>query len=149
MTDPVSRTFAWTVPDTDAMAGIEMPFDPRAVFGSARAPVVVTINGHRYRSTIFTMHGRVWVPLRRSNRDAAGIGAGETVAVTMTLDTAPRVADLPADVDQAIDAQGLRTAWDARAYTWQRERAEAIEGAKQPETRSRRVAALLAALAGD
>jgi hypothetical protein len=139
--DPPSRTFSWTAPDGDGMTGIDLPFDPRAVFGKIRAPVVVTLGSYSYRSTIFAMNGRIWVPLRRSNREAAGIGPGAVVAVTMTLDTAPREVELPDDLAAALDAAGARTGWDALSYTAKRERVEAITDAKRAETRANRIAA--------
>jgi hypothetical protein len=49
------------------------------VFGKVRAPVKVTLNGYTYRSTIATMGGPPCVPLRKSNREAAGLEGGETI----------------------------------------------------------------------
>jgi len=83
------------------MCAIPVPFDPRAVFGKARAPVVVDIAGHRYRSTISSMGG-YWVPLRRSNREAAGLRGDERVEVTLTLDDAPRTVTPPAELARAL-----------------------------------------------
>ena len=142
--DVPSITFTATLAD-DGM--IPVAFDQRAVFGRARPPVVVAIGGHRYRSTIAIMSGATFVPLRRSHREAAGVAQGDTVEVTLTLDTAPREVDLPADAAAALDAASLRPTWDALSYTRRREHAEAIMGAKRPDTRARRVAALLADLA--
>ena len=51
-----------------------MTFDPKVVFGKIRAPVKVTLNGHTYRSTIAAMGGPPCIPLRKSNREAAGLG---------------------------------------------------------------------------
>lgn len=31
---------------------VPVPFDPKAVFGKVRAPVLVQLNGYTYRSTI-------------------------------------------------------------------------------------------------
>lgn len=142
--DVPSITFTATLADEGM---IPVTFDQRAVFGRARPPVVVAIGGHRYRSTIAIMSGATFVPLRRSHREAAGVAQGDTVEVTLTLDTAPREVDLPVDAAAALDAAGLRPAWDALSYTRRREHAEAIAGAKRPDTRARRVAALLADLA--
>jgi hypothetical protein len=140
-----SRTFTATLVDEGA---IPVPFDPREVFGKARAPVVVELNGHSYRSTIAIMNGETFVPLRRSHRDAAGIESGATLKVTLTLDTAPRTVTPPDDLAQAIRSAGLEAAWDTLSYTYQREQAEAVAGAKRPETRQRRIAATIEMLRG-
>ena len=57
------------------MCFIPLTFDPKSVFGKLRAPVKVTLNGYTYRSTIAAMGGPPCVPLRRSNREAAGLEA--------------------------------------------------------------------------
>ncbi|RIA35398.1 uncharacterized protein DUF1905 [Hephaestia caeni] len=143
MTATPSHTFTVTLTDEGA---IPVPFDPCDTFGKARPPVVVTLNGHRYRSTIAIMGGVTFVPLRRSNREAAGVAGGDTIEVTLTLDTAPRTVTPPADLITAIHAARLEAAWEKLSYTHQREAAEAVEGAKKPETRARRIAATITKL---
>ncbi len=69
----MKKTFRTTL--LRARPAIPVPFDPKAAFGKARAPVVVTLNGYSYRSTIFTMGGVSFVPLRRSHRQAAVLEA--------------------------------------------------------------------------
>ena len=123
------------------MAAIPIDFDQRAVFGRARAPVVVTLNGHSYRSTIFNMGGEVFVPLRKSNREAAGVEGGQTIEVTLTLDTAPREIEPPDGLAAALAAAGVREAWDKLSFTAKREDAEGVESAKRPETREKRIVA--------
>lgn len=148
MTDVPSITYPVTIAADVSLASIPVPFDQRALFGQARPPVVVTVKGHRYRSTIAIMRGETFVPLRRSHCEAAGIVGGEVVEVTLTLDTAPRTVELPDDLAAALEAAGLREAWDRLSFTHQREHAEAVEGAKRPDTRARRIAAVLAKLGG-
>jgi hypothetical protein len=65
---------------------IPVPFDRRPVFGQVRAPVKVTLNGCTYRSTIASMGNDACLPLRRSNRKAAGLEGNETLSVTLELD---------------------------------------------------------------
>jgi len=74
------------LPDMFHRAGPYEPLDPKAVFGKVRAPVVVLLRGHSYRSTIFAMGGVTGIPLRRSNREAAGLEGGESVSVLLELD---------------------------------------------------------------
>jgi hypothetical protein len=142
-----SKTFRTKIYRDGSMCFIEVPFDPKAVFGKVRAPVKVTLNGYTYRSTIASMGGVVCVPLRKSNREAAGLEGGETLSVTLTLDADERVVEPPKDLVKALKASPPAwERWREASYTHQREWAEAVEGAKQPATRVRRIAAAVAAL---
>ena len=72
------------IPDDKTSAcWIELPFDPKKVFGKVRAPVKVTINKHTFRTTIFSMQGHVGFPVNRENRESAGINAGDKIVVTI------------------------------------------------------------------
>jgi hypothetical protein len=124
---------------------IPLPFDPKAAFGKVRAPVRVTINGHAYRSTIAAMGGPPCIPLRASHRDAAGVDGGDIVEVRLDLDADPREVTMPADLLKALRAAPpALDRWRELSFTHQREHVEAIEGAKKPETRARRIAAAVA-----
>jgi hypothetical protein len=131
-----------------SMCYVPVPFDPKAVFGMVRAPVKVTLNGYTYRSTIAAMGGAVCIPLRKSNREAAGLEGGETLDVKIELDTEKREIQPPEDLIKALKA--TPPAWDRwreLSFTHQREYVEAIEGSKKPETRVRRVESVVRAIA--
>ena len=83
---------------TGAACFIPLTFDPKAVFGKVRAPVKVTVNGYTYRSTIASMGGTTCIPLRRSNREAAGLEGHETLDVRLDLDTDKREIAPPSDL---------------------------------------------------
>src|SRR3954463_15807987 len=101
-----------------------------------RVPVLVTVGGHTYRSTVTPYQGRIMVPLSAENRTAAGVAAGDTVEVTLTRDDAPRVVEGPEDLPAAVDADPAAAAFLAtlspshvRAYVdW-------VTQAKKQETR--------------
>jgi hypothetical protein len=142
-------TFRTTIVREGSMCFIPVPVDPRTLFGKVRAPVKVTVNGYTYRSTIASMGNGPCLPLRRSHREAAGLQGGESLAVTLELDTDARVVKPPADLIQALAAvPPARRRWGELSYTHQREQVEAIDGAKRPETRARRIASAVQALAG-
>jgi hypothetical protein len=144
---PAARTVRVKLQREGAMCAIPVTFDPREVFGKLRAPVKVMLNGYSYRSTIFSMGGASFIPLRKSNREAAGLEGSETLRVTIALDLATREVAIPSDLARAMRAApGTKARWDALSYTQRREFAEAIAGAKKPETRARRVAKALAVL---
>jgi hypothetical protein len=136
----VSKTFRTRIVREGSTCFIPLTFDPKASFGKVRAPVKVTLNGYTYRSTIATMGGPPCIPLRRTNREAAGLEGGETVEVRVELDTDKREVTPPADFLRALKATpGASARWRALSYTHQREHVEAIDGAKKPETRARRI----------
>jgi Bacteriocin-protection, YdeI or OmpD-Associated/Domain of unknown function (DUF1905) len=142
---PAKQTYTVTLVRDGAMCFVPVPFDPKAVFGKVRAPVTVTLNGYTYRSTIASMGGVVGVPLRKSNREAAELEGTETLSVTLAADLAPRVIEPPEDLLRALKAtKGAVAAWQALSYSHQREHVEAIDGAKQPDTRARRIAKAVA-----
>ena len=143
-----AKRFKGTIVREEGMCYIPLPFDPKAVFGKVRAPVKVTLNGYTYRSTIAAMGGPPFIPLRKSNREAAGVDGGETLPITVELDTGERVVKAPVDLVKALKA--APPAWDRwqeLSYTHQREHVEAIEEAKSPETRTRRIARAVEAIA--
>ena len=121
------------------MCFIPLTFDPKAVFGKTRAPVTVTLNGFTFRSTIAAMGGPPFIPLRKSNREAAGLEGTETLEVRLEFDTEPRVVKPPADLVKALKAASVWDRWNDMSFTHQREHVEAIEQAKKPETRARRI----------
>jgi hypothetical protein len=119
---------------------VPVPFDPKAVFGKVRAPVRVTLNGYTYQSTIARMGGVTCIPLRKSHREAARIEGGETLPVLIELDTGPRKIEVPKDLGESL--KSTPPAWDrwlGLSYSHQREYVEAVEGARKPETRRRRI----------
>ena len=134
------KTFRTKIFRDGSMCFIPVPFDPAPVFGKVRAPVKVTLNGYTYRSTIAAMGGTVCIPLRRSNREAAGLEGGETLDVTLALDTEKREVTLPKDFAKALKSNSPAwDRWSELSFTHQREYVEAIEGAKKAETRQRRI----------
>lgn len=129
-----------------ALCAIPIEFDPKPLFGKIRAPVIVSLNGYSYRSTIAAMHGELFIPLRRSHREAAGLRGDECLDVVLALDSVKREVVLPADVAALLSGDGLPERWQSLSYSHQREHIEAIEQARKPETRQRRIDKLLTAL---
>ncbi len=137
----MKKSYRTTIFRDGSVCYIPVPFDPRPVFGKVRAPVVVTVRGYSYRSTLAPMGGVVCIPLRRSHREAAGLEGGENVTVKLALDTAKREVIPPRDLVAALRAAPpALDRWRELSFTHQREHVEAIEGAKRPETRARRIA---------
>lgn len=143
-----SKTFKTTLLRDGAMSAIPVPFDPKPLFGKVRAPVRVTLNGYTFRSTIAAYGSEFLIPFRTSNREAAGLQGSETIEVTLELDTDKREVKAPADLVKALKA--APPAWDRwreLSFSHQREYAEAVEEAKKPETRARRIEGAVRAIA--
>jgi len=136
----MKKTFETTIVRDGSMCFIPVTFDPKPVFGKVRAPVKVTLNGYTYRSTIADMGTGPCIPLRRSNREAAGLEGGEKLNVTLQLDEEKREVKPPAELVRALKAAPPAwNRWRELSYSHQREYAESIEQAKKPETRARRI----------
>jgi bacteriocin resistance YdeI/OmpD-like protein/uncharacterized protein DUF1905 len=121
--------------------GFEVPEDVVAGLGSGRRPAVtVRLKEHTYRSTVASMGGRFMVGVSAENRVAAGVAAGDEVEVELTLDTKPREVELPDDFAAALAAEPAAEAFFATmSYSDRRWHVLNVEGAKKPETRTRRV----------
>ena len=132
---------AFTAPLGDSGRGggrwVQVPFDPREVFGEARPAVRGTVNGTPIRGRLAIYGGEAYLGLRREIREAAGIADGDMVEVVLERDDEPREVQLPPELDAALDAQA-RSAFDALAFTHRREYAEWVGEAKRAETRARR-----------
>lgn len=76
----------------------------QALGGGKKPAVNVTLNGYRYRSTLGVMGGRSMIPVSAEHRGRAGLGAGDSVNVTLELDDTPREAVVPDDLQAALAA---------------------------------------------
>lgn len=122
--------------------GLQVPDEVVESLGAGKRPsVTVTVNGHTYRSTIASMGGRFLLPLSAENRGAAGVAAGDVVDVDVELDTAPRTVEVPDDLRRALSKDAAaRKRFEGLAYSHKKEHVRALEAAKRPETRERRLA---------
>ena len=129
---------------------LPIPFDVQATFGSrGRISVSGTLNDVPFRSSIFpggdgTHHMMVNKALQRE----ADVGPGSEAAVTMAVDTEPRVVEIPADLKDALAAtpaagdrfSGLSDSAKNEFIRW-------IASAKREETRAARVGAAVERIA--
>lgn len=123
---------------------IALPFDVREEFGRARPPVRVSLNGYGYRSTVSVYGGKYFIPVRKSNQDAARVKPGDTVKASIALDEEPRIVNPPDDLRTALKKARLEASWDELSYSRKKELVDALLAAKKAETRERRVQKCLA-----
>jgi hypothetical protein len=143
--------FETTMTQTGNNTGIEVPPEVVDALGAGRKPpVVVTVNGYEYRSTVAVMGGRYLIPFSSDKRAATGIGGGDAITVDVEVDTAPRTVELPADFAAALDATpGAREAYERLAPSHRKAHVTAIDSAKAAETRRRRIDAAVAKITGN
>ena len=132
-------------PNPGGVLLVEVPASVMKKLGAGkRVPVRVALNGAKYRSTIAVYGGRYYLPARKEIRDAAKLVAGRRARVSLQVDAAPRSVAVPADLARELSAAKLRSAFDAFAFTHRKEFLESITSAKRPETRSARLAKVVA-----
>jgi uncharacterized protein YdeI (YjbR/CyaY-like superfamily) len=113
----------------------------------ARPPIVITINGHSWRSRVALMRGQCLVGISAANRTAAGIAEGDVVEVDLQLDSEPREVLEPSDLADVLnEAPEARASFDRLPFGLKRKHVAAIEEAKSPEVRQRRIGKLVSDL---
>lgn len=129
-------------------AGVMIPAElVDALGGQRQLRVVGSLNGVPYSSSTMPGPWGLFLGVHKATQQAAGVAIGDVVEVEATRDLRPRVVELPAELEQMLagDPQ-LRARFDALAFTHRKEMATAVAGAKRPETRERRRAAIEARL---
>ena len=128
--------------------GLRVPAEVIAALGAGKRPkVTVSLNGYTYRNTVAAYGDLFMLPLSAEHRAAAGVQAGDQVEVTIALDLAPRIVEVPADLAAALAATpGATAAFDALSYTMRKEYVRQVEEAKAAATRERRIAGILVKL---
>jgi Domain of unknown function (DUF1905)/Bacteriocin-protection, YdeI or OmpD-Associated len=134
-------------PDSAACAVLVATEDVVRWFGrKSRVPVVATMNGYAWRTSLSPMGGCHLLPVNGEVRKGARVAGGDRVKLTLREDTAERTVDVPADLAQALAKAKLRAAFDAMAFTHRKEWVRAVLDAKRAETRAKRIADCVAAM---
>ena len=139
------ETFEGTIVVNDGGgAWVEVPGEVVAALGGGgRIPVQATFDGLAYRGSIASMGGCMALGILKSIRAELGKGEGDPITVMLERDAAERTVEVPVDLAAALQAAGLRTAFDALSNSHRREHVNAINDAKKPETRVRRISKAL------
>ena len=134
--------------EAGVVASITPPIDVPEVFGTrARVPVRGSINGFPFRSSLMPMGGCHMMPVNRTLREGAGVKPGDMVAVVMERDDQGRPVDAPVVLQKALGKnKAAKGNWEKLPFTHKKEMAVWIEGAKQEETRGRRLAKVMQVL---
>jgi hypothetical protein len=127
--------------EAGVVAAIAPPVDVPEYFGTrARVPIRGTINGHPFRSSLMPMGGCHMMPVNKVLCRGAGVQPGDMVDVVMERDEEERTVEAPAGLKKALAKNKVAKAnWEKLSFTHKKEMALAIVGAKQEETRARRL----------
>ena len=128
--------------------GIQIPDEVIEKLGRGKKPpVLVTMNGFTYRSTVAVMGGRFMVGVNAENREKAKVAGGDVVDVGIALDTEARTVTLPSDFATSLNRHAkARKYFDGLSYSRQKAYVQGIEGAKTADTRERRIEKAVAEL---
>ena len=140
----MKTTYTTTILGFGNHAAIEIPDKNLAELGSnKRAPLKVTLNGYTYQSTAAGMDGRCLVVFPTKDRQASGVAAGDTLQVTLELDSGYRSVDMPDELTQALADHSLADVFAALTYSKRKEYARQVRDAKVDDTKQRRIEKIL------
>jgi hypothetical protein len=134
-------TFQTTLTASGNNTGIVVPDDVMERLGRGkRPPVLVTVNGYEYRSTVAVMGGRYLISLSAAVRAATGLKGGDPISVVLRVADTPREVEVPADFAAAMEQQEpARQFFDGLSSSLQRYHVDNVNAARAPETRQRRI----------
>jgi hypothetical protein len=114
-----------------------------------RPPVVVTINGASFRTSIARMGGRYLLGVSAVHRELTATTGGGVYDVTVEVDRQPRLVEVPDDLAAALEkSPAAKTLYETLSYSQQRRVVEPVQDTKTAETRSRRIEKMVTQLAG-
>src|SRR4051812_42025516 len=124
------------------VAGVEVPARVVSALGDkGRIPIKGTINGFAFRTTICVMGGKHFFCVNRQMREGGGnLNPGDAATFIVENDNEERTVKIPPGLARALkQTKGARDAFDAMSFTHRKEHVLAIEDAKKPERRARRI----------
>ncbi len=134
-------TFETTLTASGNNTGIVVPNVVIEQLGRGKVPpVLVTVNGYEYRSTVAVMGGRSLIGVSAAARAATGLRGGDSISVMLRVADTPREVMVPADFAAAMeDQEPARRFFDGLSNSLQRYHVDNINAAKSPQTRQRRL----------
>jgi len=127
--------------EAGVVAAITPPVDVIEWFGTrARVPIRGTINGFPFRSSLMPCGNTRMMPVNMKLREGAGVKPGDMVEVVMERDLEERTVEAPPELAKELKkSKTARERWEQLAFTHKKEMAISISGAKQEETKKRRL----------
>jgi hypothetical protein len=131
--------------EAGVVAAITPPVDVPEFFGTrARIPIRGTINRYPFRSSLSPYGTRHLMPVNKILREGAGVQPGDMVDVVMERDEEERTVEAPPVLKKELaKSKAAQANWEKLSFTHKKEMALAIVGAKQEETRTRRLGKIM------
>lgn len=136
----MKTTYKTTILGFGNHAAIEIPEKNLAELGgNRRAPLKITLNGYTYQSTATGMDGKCLVVFPTRDREASGVKSGDTVIVTLELDSGYREVQIPDVLVHALKENKLTDTFHNLTYSKRKEFARLVSEAKGDETKKNRI----------
>lgn len=152
--NPGPQSFSAIIQGTDnGGAFVEFPYDVQELYGvKGRVPVIATFeNKVKYKGSMTKMglECHLLIILKQI-RAEIGKQPGDTVSVTVELDTKNREVEVPSGTKKALKASSTALEkFQKLSYSHQKEYIDWINEAKHPETRERRIKKLIDTLSAE
>jgi hypothetical protein len=131
--------------EAGVVAAITPPVNVIEWFGTrARVPIRGTINGFPFRSSLMPCGNARMMPVNKILCQGAGVKPGDIVDVVMERDTEARTVEAPPELKKELGkSKQAQERWGALSFTHKKEMTNSISGAKQEETKKRRLAKVM------
>ena len=130
-----------TIVQTGNNTGIHVPETILEKLNGGKKPLVkVTLNGYTYRSAVGKMADKFMISLSTENRKNADVKGGDTLEVTVKLDTEPRTVELPIELQAAFSKnKTAKAAFEKLAPSKKKAIVLLVTEAKTEETKLKRI----------
>lgn len=141
--NPKPKSFRGTLEHLRSGLGwviVRIPFDVKQTWGGSRIKVRGEVNGATFRTSLFPQRsGEHFLLVNKQLQKAAGIRAGSTAEFHLEVDSAPRVATVPRELDRIFQQRKrLRKWFDSLSYSYRYEMSRLISQRKSEASRTRR-----------
>jgi uncharacterized protein YdeI (YjbR/CyaY-like superfamily) len=141
--NPKPKSFRGTLEHLQSGLGwviVRIPFDVKQTWGGSRMKVRGEVNGATFRTSLFPQKsGEHFLLVNKQLQKAAGIRPGSTAEFHLEIDTAPRVATVPRELDRIFQqSKRLRKWFDSLSYSYRYEMGRLIAQRKSEASRKRR-----------
>jgi len=130
-----------TIVQTGNNTGIHVPDNILERLNGGKRPLVkVKLNGYTYRSAVGKMGDKFMISLSSENRKNANVKGGDTLEVTVALDTEPRIVEVPTELQTALNKnKTAKEAFENLAPSKKKAFVLSVTDAKTEETKIRRI----------
>ncbi|HET6784473.1 MAG TPA: YdeI/OmpD-associated family protein [Erysipelotrichaceae bacterium] len=136
----MKTTFKTVIKAFGNNTGIVVPLENLESLQAGKKPgVKVIIGDYEYQSTVATMNGLFLIPLSKEHREKSGLKGDDEIEVTLVLEGANRVVELPDALKQIFIERNVLEVFENQSYSNRKEMVRQIVESKKEETRIKRI----------